>query len=158
LARRQRDHLRIQSPIRGRVLTWNPEELLANRPVLRGQLLMSTADLDGAWILELKVPDHRVGYLLDADRTSDQPLAVTFSLATDRGTSYQGQVKNVAGRTEVFDGQNASVRVTATVPEIEPRLLRPGATIYAKIDCGRRSLGFVWLHDLVDTIKSWVSF
>ena len=32
------------------------------------------------------------------------------------------------------------------------------ATVTAKIECGRRSLGYVWLHDLLDAIRSWVLF
>lgn len=158
LARRQRDQLNVRSPIAGEVLTWDPQELLADRPVLRGQLLLTTADLTGDWELELQVPDDHAGYMLAAQATGEQPLLVTFSLATDRGTTYEGRIKRVSGRAEILDGQQASVRVTASVPEIERRLLRPGATIYARIDCGKRSLGFVWLHDLIDAVKAWVNY
>jgi len=28
----------------------------------------------------------------------------------------------------------------------------------AKIACGRRSLGYVWLHELWDTVRGWLVF
>jgi hypothetical protein len=30
---------------------------------------------------------------------------------------------------------------------------RPGATVVARIHCGRRSLGFVWLHEFWEAIR-----
>ncbi len=158
LVRQQRDQLSVCSPIDGRVLTWNPRELLEDRPVQRGQLLMSTADIGGPWTLELLIPDHRIGYLMKAQSAGGEPLEVTFSLATDPGTTYRGRISQIAGRTESVDGKPASVRVTATVPDTATELLRPGATIHAKVDCGTRSLGFVWLHDIVEATQSWLFF
>ena len=31
--------------------------------------------------------------------------------------------------------------------------LRHGAAIIAKIDCGRRSLGYVWCHELLEELE-----
>ncbi|MCA9132372.1 MAG: efflux RND transporter periplasmic adaptor subunit [Planctomycetales bacterium] len=158
LVREQRQQLKVTSPIAGRVLTWNPRELLENRPVQRGQLLMSTAAIAGPWIVELAVPESGIGYVASAQRGSEQPLAVTFSLASDRGTTYHGQVQQISARTEPRDGRAAAVQVTATAPASAADRLRPGATIYAKIHCGSRSLGFVWLHDIYETIKTRLLF
>ena len=36
--------------------------------------------------------------------------------------------------------------------------LRPGADVMAKIYCGRRSLGYVWFHDVINFIHSRVLF
>lgn len=35
---------------------------------------------------------------------------------------------------------------------------RPGATVTAKIYCGRRPLGYVYLHDLIAFIQSRIIF
>jgi len=158
LVRQQRESLCVRSPINGRVLTWNPRELLEDRPVQRGQLLVSLADIDGPWGVELWVPDHQIGYILAAQRNHPLPLTVTFSLATDRRTSHQGRLQTVGARSESIDGQPASVRVTATVPKTAIDHLRPGARLYAKVDCGTRSLGYVWLHEIVDTLQAWLLF
>ncbi len=36
--------------------------------------------------------------------------------------------------------------------------LRPGATVTAKVYCGRRSLGYVWFHDLLAFVQSRILF
>ena len=158
LVRQQRETLSVRSPIDGRVMTWNPKELLADRPVQQGQLLVSVADLGGPWMLELLLPDRRVGHVISAQRSREEPLDVTFALATGRAETYRGKLQKVAGRTEVVDGEQATTRVLVSVPETAIEMLRPGATIYAKVDCGQRSLGFVWLHDIIDTVKAWLLF
>lgn len=158
LIRRQRDQLAVRSPIDGRIMTWDPSELLADRPVQRGQLLVSVADVNGPWILEVTVPDRRVGHLLTAQRDSQQPLDATFTLATGGAPTYRGAVERIAGRTEVIDGQSSTTRVRIAIPDEAVEMLRPGTAIHTKIDCGRRSLGFVWLHDVYETIRSWLLF
>ncbi|PAY17655.1 hypothetical protein CKO51_20745 [Rhodopirellula sp. SM50] len=158
LVRKQRASLEVRSPIGGRILTWDPEDLLADRPVQRGQLLVSVADLSGPWVLELLVPDRSVGHVISAQRIEDAPLNVSFTLATGSSPTYRGSLKQIAGRTEVLDQQQASTRVLVSVPSEAVELLRPGTTIKAKFDCGRRSLGFVWLHDLFETVRGWILF
>ncbi|QDV83840.1 efflux RND transporter periplasmic adaptor subunit [Planctomycetes bacterium TBK1r] len=158
LVRKQRDSLEVRSPIGGRILTWDPEDLLADRPVQRGQLLVSVADLSGPWVLELLVPDRSAGHVISAQRIEDAPLDVSFTLATGSSPTYRGSLKQIAGRTEVLDQQQASTRVLVSVPSEAVELLRPGTTIKAKFDCGRRSLGFVWLHDLFETVRGWILF
>ncbi|MCO8120401.1 HlyD family efflux transporter periplasmic adaptor subunit [Stieleria sp. TO1_6] len=158
LVKQQREFLNVRSPITGQLLTWNPQELLADRPVQRGQLLVSVADLSGPWILELDVPDRQIGHVIQAQRAQEQPLDVTFALATGRATTYRGKLLKMAGRTEVTDEGQAATRAEVTVPKTAIKMLRPGATIYAKIDCGQHSLGFVWLHDIFQTIRAWLFF
>jgi multidrug efflux pump subunit AcrA (membrane-fusion protein) len=153
LVREQCNQLSVQSPIHGRVLTWNTREVLEDRPVQKGQLLMSTANIEGSWIIELSVPENRIGHLVAAQR-AHAPLQVTFVLASDRGTIYRGHVIQVGARTELLSDQQSSVKVTATVPDTARDILRPGAIIYAKVDCGVRSLGFVWLHDIFEALKA----
>ena len=59
---------RRRSPLDGQALTWNLKQLLEARPVQRGQTLLTVADLDGPWELELHLPDHRAGHVLAAAR------------------------------------------------------------------------------------------
>ena len=39
-----------------------------------------------------------------------------------------------------------------------PEAARPGMDATVRIDCGRRSVGFVWLHDAWETLYRWVTF
>jgi biotin carboxyl carrier protein len=161
----QRADLELRSPLSGTVLTWNVRELLAARPVTRGQVLLTVADLTGPWVLEIRVPDDRIGHVLAAEEEQksaheDLPLDVSFKVATEPGANHFGHVQRIALATETEKTSGATVLVTAdfdrsTIPADE---LRPGATVFAKIHCGRRSLGYVWLHEIWETIQSRVLF
>ncbi len=72
LLRRQRDQLVVHAPMAGTITTWDLEQLLLNRPVQRGQQLLNVANLDGPWIAELKVPDDRIGHVLDAQESNQR--------------------------------------------------------------------------------------
>ena len=152
-------------PVDQNVLTWNVKDLLDARPVTRGQVLLTVAKLDGPWVLEIKVPDDHIGHVLTAEEEhqsadDNSPLDVSFIVATEPGTTHSGAVKRIALATETDKTAGATVMVTAnfdrsTIPADQ---LRPGATVVAKIHCGRRSLGYVWLHELWETIQSKVLF
>jgi multidrug efflux pump subunit AcrA (membrane-fusion protein) len=47
----------------GQVVTWKVEDLLLGRPVIRGQALMTLANAEGPWEVELYVPERRLKHL-----------------------------------------------------------------------------------------------
>ncbi len=156
----ERKDLELRSPIAGTVLTWNAKDLLAARPVSRGQALLTVDDLSGPWVAELQVADNRIGHVLDAQEREKAELPATFILATEPGMNHDGRLARVALTTETDKTTGSTVQVTvdfdrSTIPAEQ---LRPGATVVAKIHCGRRSLGYVWLHELWETIQSKVLF
>jgi len=153
----QQGELVLRSPISGRVLTWDLEQLLSDRPVQRGQALLSVANLDGPWIAELEVPDNRIGHVLRAMDESDV-TNVSFRLATSRGPEHRGAIRRIATRTEITKDERPVVRLTVDVDETSIDELRPGATIFAQIHCGRRSAAYVLFHDLLEAVLDWVRF
>jgi len=158
LLRRKRDQLKVTSPIAGEVTTWNVEQLLANRPVRQGQTLIDVADTRGRWELELQVPEDAISHLLRAQAAQAEPLKVSYRLAADPDadrTSFVGEV-HYAAEVRGDEGNTVLVRTTLADAELPP--LRPGAEASAKVYCGRRALGYVWLHDAVDFIHSKVLF
>ena len=36
--------------------------------------------------------------------------------------------------------------------------MRPGATVRARVRCGKRSIGYVWLHDAIAYVQSRILF
>lgn len=59
----------IRSPIRGRIITWDPERLLdKDKPLQRSQRLMEVADLEGPWQVELDMPEDRMGFIVAAEK------------------------------------------------------------------------------------------
>jgi multidrug efflux pump subunit AcrA (membrane-fusion protein) len=155
--------LTLTCPIDGQVVTWDVKNLLQERPVDKGQIVMSVADTAGPWELELHVRENRAGYVTRAWQQAQkekEPLEVEFILATGTGKRLKGQVKQVDASAEVRGDEGNTVLVTVAIDrkEIDATELRPGAGVAAKIDCGRRSLGFVWFHELVDAVRSKVLF
>jgi multidrug efflux pump subunit AcrA (membrane-fusion protein) len=157
LLKEQRKKLAVLSPIDGQVLTWDLEQTLADRPVQRGQLLLSVANLDGPWIAELEIPDDQIGHVLNSEGAQES-MNASFQLATHRGVDYQGVIRRLAARTEPTDDDRAVVRAVMEVDEAAIGDLRPGATIFAKIHCGKRSAAFVLFHDVVETVLNWFRF
>ena len=154
----QRRELSLHSPIEGEVLTWNVEQLLEARPVKRGQFLMTVADLDGPWLLEIRVPDDQIGHIRAAQRDSGPNPTVSFILATDTSTTFEGRIEKVAMSTETGNDNRSTVLVTANVDRDRIPQLWPGAVAIPKIQCGRKPLGYVWLHELFETIQKRVLF
>ena len=165
----QEAELNLRSPLTGTVLTWNVQELLAARPVTRGQALLTIADLKGPWVVELRVPDDRIGHVLEAKDDlnrgkPDEKLRASFLLATEPGVNHAGEVEKVAlaADTDKTPDKTTGTTVLVTIgfdpSQIPADQLRPGATVVGKIHCGRRSLGYVCLHELWETIESHLFF
>jgi multidrug efflux pump subunit AcrA (membrane-fusion protein) len=154
----QQEELRIKSPIDGQVITWNVRELLEARPVQRGQALLTVADLGGPWVLEIEVPDDRIGHVLEARQSLRPDLDVTFMLATAPGTTYRGAIERVSLATDARVNELPHVLVTVRFDRDTVPQLRPGATVVPRIHCGRRSLGYVWFHGLIETVQKFVLF
>ena len=159
ILRAQQAELQVRAPVEGVVSTWDVDRLLAARPVVRGQRLLSVANTAGPWVLEVRLPDDDAGHLMATD-SSGQGRNVTYLLATDPAATYRGRVSKVAMHTEPDEKHGPHVLVTVDVDpsEIGPERRRPGATVVARIDGGRRALGYVWFHKLFDAIRKRVWF
>jgi multidrug efflux pump subunit AcrA (membrane-fusion protein) len=162
----ERDNLIVKSPIAGRVLTWDVGNRLVARPVERGEVLVTVADLSADWQLDLDVADDRIGHIAAARAAIQRDLPARFRLHSD-DTPHTGRIKEVSTTADL--NPNNKSRTTPTIratvafdksqlSDAEQRELRPGITAQAEIECGRRSLGYVWLHDIWDTIIGWLRF
>jgi multidrug efflux pump subunit AcrA (membrane-fusion protein) len=158
LLRHERERLTIKSPIDGHVLTWNVSQLLDARPVQRGQVLMTVADVDGPWLIELEVPNDQIDHLLQAQAKADSPLDTSFFLLSSPGTVYSGTVEKVSKSVDTENSKGDTVRVVIRIDRDQIASLRPGAAVLAKVHCGRRSIAYVWLHDLVEVVRTTLLF
>ncbi len=158
ILQQQQEELQVRSPMAGEVLTWNPQPLLEARPVARGQILLTIGDLAGPWQLELRIPDRRVSHVLAARGPSGDALPVTFLLASDPARKHYGTLDRVGLRTEISERDGAFVLATVALERDQIPHPIPGANVVAKIDCGRRTLGYVWFHDLLNAVRRWLLF
>jgi multidrug efflux pump subunit AcrA (membrane-fusion protein) len=158
---KRRQELEIRSPVAGVVLTREVHSLLASRPVERGQSLLTVADVSAGWELIAEVPQRRLGRLLDAQADGQSP-PVTFRLAGDVAGRHEGrvsQVEAVAALDAVGLLDDAPpVRVHVATVGPPPAEARPGMSARVRIECGRRSLGYVWLSDAAATLYRWATF
>jgi len=155
--------LEVRSPIDGVIVTWQVRDRLTLRPVEKGQSLMSVADKTGPWELEVHMPDDRLGHVnraAVAAKQAGRELAVDYILATDPGTRHYGLVKEIHEQAEVRGeaGNTVLVRVTVDPERHEKEELGAGATVTARIACGKRPLGYVWFHDVLAFIQSQILF
>ncbi|HEX5471393.1 MAG TPA: HlyD family efflux transporter periplasmic adaptor subunit, partial [Lacipirellulaceae bacterium] len=167
LLQHDRDQLVVTSPIAGRVLSWDIGHELLARPVERGEVLLSVADLSADWELELEVPDDRIGYVLSAQHTSKPDLPVRFQLSSEERAEHTGKIVDVCQTAVVGQekGTRSKPTIITKVAFDTPALiksaggeLQPGISVRAQIFCGRQPLGYVWFHDLWDAAIEWWRF
>ena len=139
----------------GEVLTWDVQQLLQDRPVDRGQALLTVGNLGGPWKLELRIPDREIAHVLAAQREAGQALDVTYRMVTRPGVTLHGTIEQIGLRSETAGNDEAYVPATVDIQrEAVPELI-PGANVKALIHCGRRPVGYVWFHDLLDALRAW---
>lgn len=142
-------HTRVTAPFDGIVVSGDLTQSLGS-PVEKGKVLFEIAPLDGYRVVlevdERDIADVQVGqrgHLLLSAFPSD-PVAVTVAKITPVSTAKEGR--------NFF-------RVEATLDQAHDRL-RPAMEGAGKIDIDRRSLVWIWTHQVVDWIRlavwSWL--
>tara|TARA_R110002111_G_scaffold262875_1_gene342499 strand:- start:42284 stop:44314 length:2031 start_codon:yes stop_codon:yes gene_type:complete len=150
------EKLNVKAPIDGVVTTFQIEQLLINRPVQRGELLLEIMDNTGPWQLELDVEEKRMGHILRATgKKGDLGLPIEFILATSNEVTYAGEVTEISTRANSSEESGSIVETYATFDKtkLPEDSLRIGAEVSAKIDCGERSLFYVLFGDVVETCR-----
>ncbi len=152
--------LTVKSPATGRVVNWNAKQNLMHRPVTRGQNLMTIVNPNTEWLIELEMPERRLGHLAEAMRESQQPLRVTFALVSNPGTEYTGVLLDIDEKLDVHSdaGNTVLIRVQFPNEAIDPQLLRAETRVNAKVICGTRATGFVIFHEMIETVQSKLMF
>lgn len=160
LQQRIRQRLVCTSAIAGSVITLDLHNRLAQRPVQRGQLLLTVADTKGQWELLVRMPEDRMGHILRAwnARGAEPSLPVTFILANDPGSQYQGELLEIEQRAEVRGEEGNTVLLRVKIDKHRLPQLRSGASVVARVHCGQRAIGYVWLHDLFEFVQAKVLF
>ena len=165
------DSLKVLSPINGKVVTWDIQELLKGRKVAAGQRLMKIADTTSPWELEIYVPEAKMGHIVAhwqklQAKDPNAKLDVEFVLATHTGEPITGRVEKVDTSAEVHGEDGNTVRMRVSFPQEalkelvkDPSTeLKVGADVKAKVLCGQRAIGYVWFSDLFEFVQSRILF
>lgn len=163
LRQSQVDQLTITSPITGIVmLSWDVARSLRGRRVEAGQSLMTIADPDQDWELELKMPERRMGHVNRAAAELAEKnvrLPVDYILATDPRRRLHGEIKYIDHVTRVEDISGHTVMLRADIEEHDLQGgLRPGAKVHSRVDCGPCSLGYRWFHEAIAWVETHLLF
>jgi multidrug efflux pump subunit AcrA (membrane-fusion protein) len=152
--KRQVEALTVRAPISGVVATFRLEEMLRRRPVKFGDLLLEIMNRDGPWRLELDVPENRLGHILQAqDKSGNMRLPVRYKLATATELTYEGLLDEISTRSAVSEGEGSVVSLYASLTEPTPPAPRIGAEVTARINCGKKSLGYFLFGDVIEFVR-----
>jgi multidrug efflux pump subunit AcrA (membrane-fusion protein) len=157
--------LTLLSPIDGVIVTWDVRQRLYGRTVEPGQVVLSVAQPEKQWELELEVPDDRIGFIAEreaelAHKDPPETIGVTYILATSPEKKMEGTVKEIQETAEVRDDQSNTFLVLVDInrDSIDPNQLRMGTSVTAKLACGQHSIGFVLFHDMYAWIQTKILF
>jgi hypothetical protein len=157
------------SPINGLITTWDVEKVLNARPVVTGQVLMSVADPEGPWEVEVLMPEKRMRYLdwgfgnrAKKDDKGEEYLDVEIILMTAPEHKHYGRLyrSGIGERAELDTEDGAVVRLRC-VPTDDALLnisRRPGARVMADVKCGKRSVAFVCFYEVIEWIRANLLF
>jgi multidrug efflux pump subunit AcrA (membrane-fusion protein) len=161
----RRDDLIVRSPIDGTVMTFDLENKLRSRPVQPGQILLEVAKPEEGLILELQMPEKRMGHIDGyfrklRENDPDAALRAKFVMMVDPSKHYDATVVEEHDRAENRGTEETTVQMRATIddPESLPEGTRAGAGVSAKVYCGKRPLGYVCFNELVAFLQKTVLF
>lgn len=151
--------LTIRAPMSGIIATWQPDRQLLNRPVMAGNLLLNVIDEQGPWAMELEVPEDDAGYIMEAwnNRRRGQRLPVDYLLASNPEKRYRGWLSDVAPRTESLGDKHVVLMTVVPDPQDLPPL-RDGTEVRGKVHCGERSMGYVFLREMIEFFHARIAF
>lgn len=160
IVNRRISELTLQAPLAGQVVRWDLIRSLESRPVRQGQLLMQVVDPAGPWEIELRIPDRHVRHVLAAQAAAKElnGLPVRFLFRMSPKTTYSAKLDTVNLATDLDQDGELSTFAKVTLNPKEIPDLRPGSSVIAKLDCGRHSLGYVWLRELLEFLQTRVLF
>lgn len=151
----QREQLIIRAPISGTVTTERLREKLLQRPVLRGESLLEIMDETGAWELELAVAEKKIGHLLSYQRQANA-TNVKFRLHSEAKQSFDCTVTRVADRMLPSVELGACSLVFCNVSQLDLPTRQIGSGASARIQCGKKSLLFIWFHEFWELLqRNW---
>ena len=76
----------------------------------------------------------------------------------DPRRSFPGTLARLGMRSETSASESPYVEAIVDFDRAAIEQCTAGAGVRTSIQCGRRSLGYVWLHDLFDTVRMWLFF
>lgn len=148
--------LTVRAPISGVVTTFQVEQLLHNRPVSRGDVLLQVMDDRGEWRLELEVQEQRLGHMQAARSTLGAELPIEYRLLTRPDASYRATLMSVSTRANDSEEKGSIIEARAALDNDRLPNLSIGAEVRGRISCGAKPLGYVLFGDVVEFVQRYL--
>ena len=152
--------LKVTSPIDGIVISWDNRDRLSNRPLVRGDVAMTIADVTKEWEIEAYMEEDRMGHVARALPDTGESLEVKYILKSDPKNQFKGTLAptGIHDAAQLHDVHGHSVRLRIDIDEQDLDDAQVGTEVTVKVKCGQRSVGYVWFHELVEFIQSTLLF
>ncbi len=147
--------LTVVSNFDGVIATFQPNQLLRGRPVRQGDLMLEVMEDEGPWRLELRIPEHRMGHVIESLNQNHQ-LSVGFVAMTDVYSTKSATLTEIATRTDHNETDGAYVRAYAKIDKDSIPNQRIGAEVSAKIRCPDYSLFYCLFGDVVEFVSKYL--
>lgn len=146
LVEQQLERIQLLAPSDGMVVSDDISQSLG-APVKQGDMLFEIAAVEG-YLVQLMVDERDIAAL----QVGQSGHVKLTSLPND---VFEFRVKTITPISEILNGRNY-FRVEASLQSETP-ILRPGMTGTGKITAGKRTLGWIWFHDLWHwlSLKLW---
>ena len=148
------EQLKLVACIDGKIVTRDLAKTLLNRPVLAGNKLLTIAETDADWHLELDIPDREMGYLNEYDSKHAATWELDYYLESELDQRYSATIHRIESNNTFDSDGNSVVKAYAVVDKSEFEKLRVGQAVKGRVFCGRKSLFFVWTRDVRDFVRS----
>jgi hypothetical protein len=100
-----------------------------------------------------------MGYIARAQKElKKDDLDVTYHLANAPGETHDGTVKEIHLTAEVRGEEGNTVMVNVAIDKNDLAELSQGAGVSTRVFCGKRAVGFVWFHDVIEFVQSRILF
>jgi hypothetical protein len=136
--------IKLRSSISGLVISGDLSQMIG-ASVQRGQILFEVAPLESYRVI-LNVDEREIGRV----ETGQKGDLIVSALPNE---TLAFKVDKITPIADAESGRNF-FRVEGLLAD-NPAHLRPGMEGVGKIEIGRRSLGWIWLHPLVDWLRVW---
>ena len=152
LLERQQEQLVIRAPISGTITTDRSRERLLDRPVHRGESLLEIMDEAGAWQLELAISERKSGHFLSYQQQQSN-VPVKFRLLSMAPKTFESRVTRLADRMVTNPEIGTSSLIFCDISNLELPSRQIGSEVSARIQCGRKSLLFLWFHEFFELLQ-----
>ncbi len=158
----------VRSPIDGVVTTFDVNDI-KGKTVKAGEKLLEVAKIDGAWEVQLSIPEMHVGKVREAlDKSENGELSVRLWISTDPNTYYEGKLhKNGIGGQIAHVSENEAVLkcrveigddLRQKIEQLKGAGMPVEVMVQSKVNCGPRSIGYVWFYQLWEFFFEHVVF